>query len=374
MKKILTIFTLVLLTNSIFADWGLWDSDRSYVVLNIKGSSTTYSLWNGGTGTFQGTNLGTFTNGDVLEINSVDVKTWKDGSSDVTGCEYFYVIYETGARPSSPTFISLGGGFLQDLGSGNQKWGSSGLTVDLLDGLEANKNYTLEIYGRVDGTAPDKQEYDNNGNSTTNYTATFTTDAGLPVELTSFSAFTNGKTVSLNWQTATEVNNFGFEIQRQKTELNSQNSNWEKISFVNGYGNSNSPKIYSFTDNTINSGKYSYRLKQIDIDGSFVYSYVVEVDLDIPSKFELKQNYPNPFNPTTAINYTIPIREIGSDLTVQLKIYNSLGEEIATLVNKEQEVGNYNIQFDASKLSSGIYYYTLKTENYFATKKMILLK
>ncbi len=375
MKKIFTVLILLLLTSSLFADWGLWDSDRSNIVLNIKSSSNSFSLWDGGTGTFQGTNFGVFTTGDILEINSFYIKTWKNGTSDVTDTEYFYAIYETGARPSSPTFISLGGGWLENLdGSGNQKWGSNNLSVDLLSGLAPSKNYTLEIYGRVDGNNPSKQEYDNNNSSSTNYTATFTTDAALPVELTSFSAFTNGENVTLNWQTATEVNNYGFEIQKQKSELNTENSAWTKVGFVDGHGNSNSLKSYSFADNSTSSGKYSYRLKQIDIDGSFEYSQTVEVDLDIPSKFELTQNYPNPFNPTTTISYTIPVAELGFGLTVLLKIYDMLGKEVATLVNEEQASGNYSVQFDASKLSSGIYYYTLKTEKYSDTKKMLLLK
>ena len=379
MRKIFTIIILTLLTNNLFAEWGLWDSDRSYIVLNVKGSSNTYSLWNGGTGTFQGTNLGTFTNGDVLEINNFDVKTWKDGPSDVTGCEYFYVIYETGSRPSSPSFISLGGGFLQDLGNGNQKWGGSGLAVDLLVGLDANKNYTLEIYGKVDGTNPNESKYDNNNNSSTNYTATFITDAGLPVELTTFTAFAKEKEVVLNWQTATEVNNYGFYVERLAKSLNSDvnteqnNAAWKSLGFVEGHGNSNSPKTYSYSDNSVNSGKYLYRLKQVDNDGSFEYSKVVEVNLEIPKEFELAQNYPNPFNPTTTIKFSLPE---ASNIT--LTVYNAIGEKITELLKGKMNAGYHSVEFGASSVSkqinSGVYIYSLQTPQKVISRKMILMK
>ncbi len=121
----------------------------------------------------------------------------------------------------------------------------------------------------------------------------------LPVELTSFSAATIGSTIKLNWQTATEVNNYGFEVERRA--LSAERQAWEKIGFVNGNGNSNSPKDYSFVDDKVSSGKYSYRLKQIDNDGQFEYSKTINVDFNGVKKFELSQNYPNPFNPTTTI-------------------------------------------------------------------------
>ncbi len=207
-----------------------------------------------------------------------------------------------------------------------------------------------------------------------------------PVELISFAATTQGSKVTLNWQTATEVNNYGFQVERQKSK---GESSWEEIGFIEGAGNSNSPKTYSFTDNVTESGRYSYRLKQIDIDGSYEYSKVVEVNVGTPSKFELSQNYPNPFfaessgNSTTTIKYSIPSVIARSEATkqshdfasnVQLNVYNILGEEVATLVNEKQSPGNYTVQFDASNLPSGVYFYTLRVGNFVATKKMILLK
>ncbi|MFZ1517229.1 MAG: hypothetical protein WAU11_00550, partial [Ignavibacteriaceae bacterium] len=134
-------------------------------------------------------------------------------------------------------------------------------------------------------------------------------NASLPVELTSFSAITIGKDVKLNWNTATEINNYGFEVERKVGSLQSTVGNYEKIGFVNGNGNSNSPKNYSFVDDKVTTGKYSYRLKQIDNDGQFEYSKTIEVDMNGVKKYELTQNYPNPFNPTTSIQYAISSKQ-----------------------------------------------------------------
>ena len=210
-------------------------------------------------------------------------------------------------------------------------------------------------------------------------------DSALPVELTTFTSSIINNKVKLYWETATEVNNYGFEIQRQNQVSSIENQDksrrWEKISFVDGNGNSNSPKNYEYVDNTVNSGKYLYRLKQIDIDGQFKYSKTVEVDLGVPSKFELSQNYPNPFNPTTVIKYEIPeiatfrfLNNGQGASFVTLKVYDVLGNEISTLVNKNQEAGNYKVNFDAGNLTSGVYFYTLKVGDYLQTKRMILLR
>jgi Secretion system C-terminal sorting domain len=197
----------------------------------------------------------------------------------------------------------------------------------------------------------------------------------LPVELTSFSAAIVDYYVSLIWQTATEVNNYGFEILRRSTPQNdshseqSEETDWTKIGFVPGHGNSNSPKEYSFMDKPTDGSQFKYRLKQIDIDGKFEYSPEVEVVFEILQDFEIKQNYPNPFNPTTKITYSIPQKA-----NVQIIIYNLLGMEVATLVNEIKNAGKYEAEFDASQLSSGIYLYKIISANYFETKKMLLLK
>ena len=186
----------------------------------------------------------------------------------------------------------------------------------------------------------------------------------LPVELVSFSANLKESFVQLNWKTATEVNNYGFEVQRKNVS-----GEWKKVGFVKGNGNSNSPKHYTFSDKTVHSGKYFYRLKQIDIDGSFNYSKIVEVDVSAPVKYELSQNFPNPFNPTTVIKYSIP-----EDNYVTIKLYNVLGKEIGTLVNDFKQAGKYKVSFDGSNLPSGIYFYTIQSGNFRQVKKMILQK
>jgi len=196
--------------------------------------------------------------------------------------------------------------------------------------------------------------------------ATSWSQAPLPVELSSFSAFVNGSAVNLKWHTKTEVNNYGFEILRS---TQNDNDSWTKIGFVNGHGNSNSPKDYSFTDRSILSGKFIYRLKQIDTDGKYEYSKEVEVDLGLPKNYSLEQNYPNPFNPSTVISWQSPV---GSQQVI--KLFDVIGNEVATLINEWKEAGSHSLKFDASDLSSGVYYYKLTTDNFSSTKKMILTK
>jgi len=193
----------------------------------------------------------------------------------------------------------------------------------------------------------------------------------LPVELTSFTANVNNGKVKLSWETATEVNNYGFEI--QKLEVRSQKSEevvWEKVGFVEGSGNSNSPKEYSFLDEAVPNGKYSYRLKQIDFDGQFEYLDVVEVEVNVlPAEFSLSQNYPNPFNPSTSIEYTVVSSEY-----VSLIVYDVLGNEVKTLVNEKKDAGSYRVNFDATSLSSGVYFYKIQAGSFNQVRKMMLLR
>ncbi|MFH1194244.1 MAG: T9SS type A sorting domain-containing protein [bacterium] len=228
------------------------------------------------------------------------------------------------------------------------------------------------------------------------YTIGIDHEVSLPVELTSFSATSSNGNVSLNWQTATEVNNYGFEIERTVILSGAKNPlirNWQNIGFVEGSGNSNSPKEYSFIDRSaasISHTNYLYRLKQIDIDGAFTYSEEIIVktrrDESLPTEFELFQNYPNPFNPTTTIKYVIPSgarnhKDFSSSSTprndnalVTIKVYDILGNEVATLVNETKEPGVYEVEFDGSNLASGIYFYKLMSGNFLSTKKIIMLK
>lgn len=192
----------------------------------------------------------------------------------------------------------------------------------------------------------------------------------LPVELTLFSSAVNGNVVTLYWETATELNNFGFEVERALFSTTPVEK-WEKIGFVEGSGNSSSPKEYSFTDENLSSGVYAYRLKQIDHDGSFEYSEIVEVDVtNIPNGFVLDQNYPNPFNPSTTIRFAIAETEL-----VELKVFDPLGNEVATLFNGIADGGRiYEAVFDAANYSSGIYFYRLETKEKVESRKMLLIK
>ena len=202
------------------------------------------------------------------------------------------------------------------------------------------------------------------------FDAAITYETTLPVELTSFSASIIGSTIKLTWETATETNNFGFEVERKVGSPLSTVGNFEKIDFVNGNGNSNSPKSYSFIDDKISAGKYSYRLKQIDNDGKFEYSNIVEVSFMEPIEFSLEQNYPNPFNPITRIEFSI-LEDVNN---VTLTIFNTVGERVAELVNSKLETGKYVYDLNAIKLATGLYFYELRTDKFVSIKKMLLLK
>jgi len=197
-------------------------------------------------------------------------------------------------------------------------------------------------------------------------------DNPLPVELSSFTAkaLSNGK-IQLNWRTETEVSNYGFEVERLQDYNIEKLQDWRKIGFVEGNGNSNSPKEYSFTDNNTRYGKYDYRLKQIDTDGQFEYSETIEVDAgNIPDGFVLEQNYPNPFNPSTTIKFALAETQ-----SAKLIIYDVLGNEVAIPFSGTAEGGKlYTVEFSGETLSSGIYFYRLETDNKVENRKMLLLK
>ncbi|MBN8568846.1 MAG: S8 family serine peptidase [Ignavibacteria bacterium] len=172
----------------------------------------------------------------------------------------------------------------------------------------------------------------------------------LPVELANFTASVNKKDVELKWATVSELNNSGFDIERK------DNLEWKKVSFIQGNGTTNNQKEYSFTDRNLQSGKYSYRLKQIDYNGNFeYYELKSEVTVGIPQKYFLSQNYPNPFNPTTKIDYELPF-----DSQVKIRIYDMTGREVAALVNGMTSAGYYTAQFNASSMASGIYFCSIE--------------
>jgi hypothetical protein len=194
-------------------------------------------------------------------------------------------------------------------------------------------------------------------------------DIPLPVELSSFSAKINGEKIELLWQTKTEVDNYGFDIERRGEKETGANNKWEKIGFVQGYGSTNSPKNYKFTDhNPAGGNTFIYRLKQIDMDGKFNYSEEVRIEL-IPAAYQLYQNYPNPFNPSTIIKFSLP-----EAVRVKIDIFNIIGEYIVTVLDKDMEAGFHEIEFNAGDLTSGTYIYKFQAEDNSQMKKMIVIK
>ena len=190
----------------------------------------------------------------------------------------------------------------------------------------------------------------------------------IPVELTSFTASTNENQVTLNWSTASEINNHGFEIQR------SSNGEFVTVGFVEGHGTTTEIQSYSYTDREITEGSYGYRLKQIDFGGAYSYSDVIEVDVTNPKEFALYQNYPNPFNPSTNIEFSLAV-----DSKVSLKVFDILGQEVANLISSDLVAGSHSVDFNASLLNSGVYFYRIEATgidgtNFTNVKKMILTK
>lgn len=194
-------------------------------------------------------------------------------------------------------------------------------------------------------------------------------DNVLPVELSSFNYSINNNNVQLSWSTAGETNNSGFDIERSNVKDQTSDS-WIKIGNVTGNGNSNSPVSYTFEDKNLTSGKYKYRLKQIDFNGSFeYYDLQNEVIIGIPGKYNLSQNYPNPFNPVTKIDY-----DIAADSKTTLLLFDLTGRLVKTLVNEFKTAGYYSVDFNGTNLASGVYFYKLQTDRFSDTKRMVLLK
>ena len=190
----------------------------------------------------------------------------------------------------------------------------------------------------------------------------------VPVELTSFSAVVNLSDVVLNWTTASETNNQGFEVER------SNGSEFFTVGSVSGHGTTTETQSYSFTDRNVAVGSYSYRLKQVDFNGMFEYSDVVEIDVTSPAEYGLDQNYPNPFNPSTKISFRLAV-----DSKVSLRVFDLLGQEVMTLVNNDLAAGSHKVDFSAANLNSGVYFYKIEAtgidgSNFSDVKKMTLTK
>ena len=269
---------------------------------------------------------GSFTSGTVNLTYGSD-----DGVSDNANLNIGTL---TAATPNG-TYASIGGS-----GSAN---GSGNITSSSISSLGGASTPTFFVLGNnMSGTNP------------------------LPVEMASFTAAANRLSAELHWSTATETNNYGFEIQRKNST-----SDWTKVGFVAGVGTSNSLHKYSYVDNAVEAGLYQYRIKQVDKSGAFKYSASVQVEVgSVPKVLSLGSNYPNPFNPTTSIEFSVP-----TDGRAALKVYNMLGQQVATLFDGEATAGRLmKVTFDASRLSSGVYFSRLESGGKSLIKRMMLLK
>ena len=229
---------------------------------------------------------------------------------------------------------------------------------------EGNGNFHLQANSPcIDAGDP---TFPNDPDSTIADIGRFFFDQSIPVELVSFTAKLVEDIVLLEWITATETNNLGFEIQRKPV-----NAEWENVGFVQGHGTTTESQSYRYSDNfdSITANSLTYRLKQIDFDGSFKYSDEVLVREASPIEFTLEQNYPNPFNPSTTIKFSIP-----EATTVTLTIYNVLGERVTELVNSKLAAGRYSFRWNAQNVATGMYIYELRTSNFVSVKKTILIK
>ncbi len=340
-------------------------------------------LNNGAGGTTVATRLTT--------TNYVTVINFGTSSSDGTGirgisyapARDFVFLYdnESGTgRPLTGTFIESDGtsgstsyvGFYQSPVDGTDgSWGAI-IPNNLSTGVRRIERRLFSDGSVGDGTSTDSDGIWPSGANTINPSGgttpivILTDDAPLPVELNYFTSNVVNNKILLNWSTSNEINNLGFEVQRaNKSDM----LNWEILGFVKGSGNSNSTKEYSFEDNNVKAGTYYYRLKQIDNDGSFNYSNIIEVNVNlVPNEYSLS-NYPNPFNPSTNIEFTIA--KAGN---YKIKVYNLNGEIVSELVNGYYEAGVHKVNFNAGGLSSGMYIYTLQGEGVTIQNKLIILR
>jgi hypothetical protein len=264
----------------------------------------------------------------------------------------------------------------------NITW-ANGAVVDLFEiPVTAGTGPALiEVRNPADAGANGDWYIEISGNDVTNTGTPFfvgSTELPLPVTLTSFAAKIagNGAGVMLQWATASEVNNYGYTVQR-KAETDETFADVAGA-FIEGHGTTVEPQTYSYTDKSVlAAGKYEYRLKQQDLNGAVQYSQSVIVNVSLtdvaeaaPREFALMQNYPNPFNPTTMLKFSVPATGQAT-----MKVYNMVGQEVVTLFEGVAEAGRYYaVPFNAANLASGVYFYRLVTENKTDVKRMLLVK
>jgi len=317
----------------------------------------------------------TVTDYDLWLSGSVDPanRSITDFSSNVVGPQKHVKVgslfipmnsYPSGGSPNDwgpaimfdSLYLYTGGNLLVEL-----RLSGTGTTNQSTDAVTAT---TIPPYGTLISACWGSGYSANSGSQGNFSIIRLSADDPVPVEFTSFTASVTGNSVELNWVTATETNNYGFEVERK-----SASSDYENIGFVGGAGTTTEQRSYSFSDVVKYNGNYTYRLKQLDYDGTYKYSNEVAVEVTLPDVYSLEQNYPNPFNPSTNINFSIAEAGI-----VKLAVYNLLGQEVKLLVSGFTEAGLHTITFDASSLTSGVYFYKLETPQFNQTRKMLLTK
>jgi hypothetical protein len=308
-------------------------------------------------------------------INAAGVAQWTtDGVAicTATGYQTLQNIVSDGAGGAIITWIDARGStddiYAQHItAAGAVPWTANGVAI----ATAAHNQYAPTLVSDGAGGAIITWHDYRTGSFSDIYSSKIGSGGVLPIELTLFSASSKLNGVELKWKTAIEINNYGFEIEKTVVSDQSSGISWKKIDFVEGNGTTNVPKEYTYIDKNIEAGNYSYRLKQIDRDGQFKYSQTVEVNMSsvTPKVFDLRQNYPNPFNPSTVISYQLPTTN-----HVSLKVYDVIGREVATLVNEVKEAGYYSATFDASSLSSGLYFSRLEFDGRHKMGKMLLIK
>ena len=313
-----------------------------------------------------------------------------DGLKDIAVCGISPSVYVLDGRTGNQVWTNYTGGnivALAELGDLDGDGASEVATgtwqnnmLHMWDGKHGTETWSY-TFGGVSGAAVDGLTTlgDLDGNLSKEFAAgtrdgrLYVMSGGLsyptPVELTALSASVSGSNINIIWSTATELNNKGFSVER-KTETGT----YKEVVFVNGKGTSTEKTNYNVVDKDVAQGKYFYRLKQVDFDGTSEYSSEIEVNVGLPLSYSLEQNYPNPFNPSTTIKYDIPF-----DGVVKIKIYNTVGEEVAVIVNELQKAGKYQTVWNGKNISgnsvsSGIYFYKIEAGSFTATKKMMLLK
>jgi hypothetical protein len=329
-------------TNEIYTFWIEQNTTQSMAGISGQKFSTTGSkLWGNNGMTFK----------------TMDSNTDLHMSSQfANGNEYVYYLEYIGVTQNN-----LAKAFSLD-GNGNFNWAGNIITFSTV--VSSKSRLVSDVYNNsVSALAWSDGRQDAGGIYAQNIQANGLFGGVVPVELISFTAIVNGNQVELEWQTATEKNNSGFEVQRMGT------ASWEPIGFVPGFGTTTEQHSYTFSDENLSDGIYHYRLKQIDYNGSFEYSNEIEVEISLVKEFNLSQNFPNPFNPSTRISYQIP-----ANGNVTLKVFDLIGNEVATLVNENKTAGSYSIEFNPSDLPSGVYFYVLKSASLIQTKKMVLMK